>query len=47
VASAFIKRPIDQQIAEGNSAEFYCSVAGKPKPTISWKKNGKYIYIQF
>jgi hypothetical protein len=41
VAASFLRKPQDQQIAEGNTAEFYCSTSGKPKPIIVWKKDGK------
>ncbi|CAF0918628.1 unnamed protein product [Brachionus calyciflorus] len=36
----FIKRPIDVSSVEGDSAEFYCKVSGKPEPKIIWKKDG-------
>ncbi len=40
VPVSFIKTPVDQEVAEGNSVEFYCSVRGKPDPTIVWMKDG-------
>lgn len=30
-------------ITEGNSVELYCSVDGKPTPSIVWKKDGYLI----
>jgi hypothetical protein len=36
----FLTRPFDQEIAEGNSVEFFCSANGKPEPMITWFRNG-------
>ena len=38
-----MKPPEDIEATEGNSIEFYCSVDGKPRPTITWKKDGSII----
>lgn len=40
VPVSFIKTPSDQEVAEGNSVEFYCSVRGKPDPVITWTRYG-------
>lgn len=40
VPVSFIKTPSDQEVAEGNNVEFYCSVRGKPDPVITWTRNG-------
>ena len=40
VPPSFLKRPLNQDVAQGNSIEFYCSVSGKPVPEITWKKDG-------
>lgn len=39
-----IKKPVDQEVIEGNIVEFYCSVSGKPEPSITWTKNGNDKY---
>lgn len=44
VPVTFIKRPIDTNAIEGDYAEFYCKVAGKPEPKIVWKKDGKIFF---
>ncbi|RMZ99529.1 neogenin isoform X1 [Brachionus plicatilis] len=43
IAASFIKRPVDVTAIEGNYAEFYCKVAGKPEPKVMWKKDGALI----
>ena len=43
VPVTFLKRPQNVLTTEGNSVEFYCSVDGKPTPSIQWKKDGLLI----
>jgi hypothetical protein len=43
VKVTFLTRPIDQEVAEGNSVEFFCSANGKPEPQIIWLKDGLQI----
>ena len=47
VPPSFLKRPLNQDVAQGNSIEFYCSVSGKPVPEVTWKKDGDQLLIFF
>ena len=39
----FLKEPEDSRMTEGEFAEFYCAVSGKPKPKVEWTLNGRAI----
>jgi hypothetical protein len=40
VPPSFIQKPNDLEITEGTTAEFDCSISGKPQPVVKWTKNG-------
>ncbi|XP_077997324.1 muscle M-line assembly protein unc-89-like [Glandiceps talaboti] len=42
-APEFTLKPKAQTVAVPNTAKFTCSVAGTPKPTVKWDKNGKIL----
>lgn len=41
VPPALVNRPIHKTVNVGDTVSFHCDVTGKPKPEITWEKEGK------
>ena len=47
ISPAITEHPVDKSIKKGKGLSLFCAAAGKPKPRIKWKKNGRTITADY